>query len=70
MKFPAFLRRESSQAAMRERQGQFEKLVADSLRALSQAFSKLADAVDAQRLSRAGYEKQEKFLERMDQKAK
>lgn len=55
---------------MRERQGQFEKLVADSLRALSQAFSKLADAVDAQRLSRAGYEKQEKFLERMDQKAK
>ncbi len=67
MKFPLF-RRETSKQAIRERQDQAEKMLADGLRALGQLCAKLADLVDAQRLERAGYAEQEKFLERLDKK--
>lgn len=66
MKFPALFRRESSMPARREAQDRAEKLVAESLRMLGQVCAKLADAVDAQRLSRAGFEEQGKYLERLD----
>lgn len=65
MKFPLF-RRERSNAAMKERQDQAERLVAESFRLLGQVFSKLADAIEAQRLGRSGYPEQEQYLERVD----
>jgi hypothetical protein len=68
MKFPLIFKRENSSAAARARQDKAEKLVAESLRVLGQVFSKLADAVDAQRLTRAGYAEQEKFLKRTESK--
>ena len=43
-----------------------ERLLADSLRLLGQFCAKLADAVEAQRLARAGYRQQDEFLERTD----
>ncbi|MHB8873112.1 MAG: hypothetical protein ACYC8T_05440 [Myxococcaceae bacterium] len=68
MKFPLFSKSEKSTAAARVRQERFEKAISDSLRMLGQVCTKLADAVEAQRLSRAGYTEQEKFLERTDRK--
>ncbi|MFZ5472122.1 MAG: hypothetical protein ACOZIN_22045 [Myxococcota bacterium] len=67
MKFPLFFARERSEAAASERRNHAEKLLAESLRLLGQVCQKLADAVDAQRLSRSGYEKQDKYLERVDE---
>lgn len=63
MRFPLF-KKENSSAAQRERQDQMEKLLADGLRTLSSVLTKLADLVEKQRLSRAGFEKPDKFLER------
>ena len=68
MKFPLLFRKEGTSAAALARQDQAEKLISESLRLLGQVFTKLADAVEAQRLSRAGYEEQEKYLERTEQK--
>ncbi len=70
MKFPLLFSRERSTAAAQARQAQAEKLLAESLRMLGQIFSKLADAVEAQRLERAGYERQEKYLERTETQKK
>jgi hypothetical protein len=65
MKFPLFSRRPDSISA-HSAQDRAEKLLADSLRLLSQFCSKLADAVEAQRLARSGYSRQGEFLERTD----
>jgi hypothetical protein len=77
MKFPALsslrrslLRRDTSKEALQQRSDQMEKLLAESLRMMGQLFGKLADVVEQQRLNRAGYEEQEKFLERLDEKKK
>lgn len=70
MKFPMIFRRESSKAAVRARQEQAEKVLAEALRTLGQVFSKLADVVEAQRLQRQGYAEQERFLERLDSRKK
>ncbi len=70
MKFPLFFKRQSTSVASKNRQDQAEKLFAESLRMMGQVFGKLADVVEAQRLNRAGYEDQEKFLERTDKKEK
>ncbi len=67
MKFPVLFKREKSSAAVRQRQDEAEKLFAQSLRVLGRVLSKLADTVDSQRLSRAGYAKQERFLQRTEQ---
>jgi hypothetical protein len=66
MKFPLFFQRDRSPAAQRDRQEHAEKLIAESLRLLGQICGKLADAVDAQRLTRAGYEEPGKFLKRTE----
>ena len=47
-------------------QDQVEKLLAESLRLLSQTASKVADLIEAQRLQRAGYESQNVLLRRLD----
>lgn len=49
-------------------QDQAEKLLADSFRTLGEVCGRLADFIDRQRLSKAGFETQGKFLERLDRK--
>ena len=68
MWFSALFKRESSDAARRERVEELERAVTQSLRTLAGAFTQLANAIEQRRLSRAGYEKQERFLERTDTK--
>lgn len=70
MKLPDLFRRERSSVAAKEAQDRAEKLLAESFRLLSQVCTKMADLIETQRLQRAGYEPQEKYLERMDQKHK
>lgn len=65
MKFPLFFRRSDS-VASRAAQEQAEKLLADGLRFVGQLCERMADLVEAQRLSRAGYTHQGEFLERTD----
>jgi hypothetical protein len=65
MRWP-FARKESSDAARRERLDEIERGVTQSLRSLATAFTQLANAIEQRRLSRAGYEKQERFLQRTD----
>lgn len=43
-----------------------EKVMVEALRTLSQVCVKVADVIEAQRLTRQGYEGQGKFLERLD----
>jgi len=67
MKWPGFLKRkETTDAAKRERREEVERAVTGSLRALATAFTQLANAIEQRRLSRAGYEPQERFLQRTD----
>lgn len=60
-----FFRKENSSAARREREEQIEKALANGLRVLSDLFKKSAEVIEARRLERGGYEKQEKYLERV-----
>lgn len=60
-----FFRKENSSAARREREEKLEKALADGLRVLSDLFKKSAELIEARRLERSGYEKQEKYLERV-----
>ena len=65
MKFPLFSEAKSA-SAIRNSEDRAERLLAEGLRLLSQFCSKMADYIEAQRLARAGYEKQGKFLERLE----
>ncbi len=65
MKFPLLFRR-FDKLGTNAAQDRAEKLLAESLRLLGQFCSKMADAVEAQRLARAGYSDQGEFLERTD----
>ena len=65
MKLRALFRR-SGDALTHAREEQAEKLLAEGFRALGQVCGRIADFLEAQRLSRAGYEDQGKFLERLD----
>ncbi len=66
MWFTALFRRETSDAARRERMEEVERQVTQSLRSIAGAFTSLANMIEQRRLQRAGYEKQERFLERTD----
>lgn len=59
-----FFRKENSSVARREREEQIEKALAQGFRALAEILKKSAELIEARRLERGGYEKQEKFLER------
>jgi hypothetical protein len=67
MKLKDLLRR-PSETLSRSGQDQAEKLLVESFRTLSQVCTRLADFIDSQRLERAGFEGQGKFLERLDRK--
>jgi hypothetical protein len=58
--------KESSTAARRERLEAMERVLSSTLRQLALTFTQVADAVEKRRLTRAGYEPQERFLERTD----
>lgn len=64
-----FFRKENSSVARREREEQLERALVKGFRSLSDLLKKAADLIEAQRLERGGYEKQEKFLERTERDA-
>lgn len=64
MRLPALFRKRTE--VQRQAQDRAEKALAEALRMAGQLCAKLADYVDTQRLSRAGYEDQGKYLERLD----
>ncbi|HEY0882668.1 MAG TPA: hypothetical protein VGD87_14100 [Archangium sp.] len=59
-----FFRKENSSVAQREREERIERAVIDGFRTLADFLKIAADSIEAKRLERRGYEKQEKFLER------
>lgn len=59
-----FFRKENSSPARREREEKVERALVEGFRRLSELLKKAADGLEARRLERGGYDKQEKFLER------
>lgn len=59
----------SSKVLAREGEDRTDKLVVEALRLMSQVFTKLADAVESERLARQGFKDQERFVERTDPNA-
>lgn len=59
-----FFRKEKSTAAQREREEKIERALASGFRYFADILQKSADLIEARRLERGGYEKQEKFLDR------
>lgn len=57
-------RTENSSAAAREREEKVERALVTGFRFFADLLKKSADIIEARRLERGGYEKQEKFLER------
>jgi hypothetical protein len=60
----SLFRKDTSDAAQRERADRLERSIADGFRRLSQLFTKAAELIESRRLERNGYVKPEKFLER------
>jgi hypothetical protein len=61
-------RRENSSAAQKEREERIERAVVEGFRTLADFLKVAADAIEAKRLEKRGFDKQEKFLERSDRK--
>lgn len=70
MRLPLLFRRENSSAARRERQAQLERALTEGLRKLSEVLKTTADLIEARRLEKRGYEQQDRFLERTDDKGR
>lgn len=66
MRFPALFQKDRSPVVSADAQDRAEKLLAETFRLLGQVCGKMADLIETQRLQRAGYEKQERYLERLD----
>ena len=66
MKLPLLFRAKNRQAISPVVEDRAEKLLADGLRLLGRFCGKMADYIEAERLTRAGYEKQGTYLERLD----
>ncbi len=67
MKFPTlFKKSEHAVTRGKDAQDRAEKLLVESFRLLGQVCGKMADFIEAQRLARAGFETQGKYLERLD----
>jgi len=69
VKFPSLMRVRDRLLAPLEHQDQAERLLVETFRTLSSLCSRLADVVESQRLTRAGYRGQGRFLERLDRAA-
>lgn len=59
-----FFSKENSSVARREREEQIQRALVQGFRSLSDILKKAADLIEAERLQKRGYEKQETFLER------
>ena len=70
VKFPSLLRVRERLMAPLGQTDQAERLVVETFRTLSTLCSRLADLVESQRLNRAGYDRQDRFLERLDRGAR
>ncbi|WP_338869821.1 hypothetical protein [Myxococcus stipitatus] len=66
MKLPGLFRKERTTIAPADAQDHAEKLLAESLRLLGQVCTKVADAIESQRLSRQGYQ-HNTYLRRTDE---
>lgn len=66
MKLPLPFRDRSTSKVVHAAEDRTEKLLAEGFRLLGQFCAKMAELIEAQRLSRAGYGQQDKFLERLD----
>lgn len=66
MKLPLLFRRDRTVIKRADAQDQAEKILAESLRLLSQVCTKVADLIETQRLERSGYS-QNTYLRRLDQ---
>jgi hypothetical protein len=66
VKFPSLLRVRERLLAPLGQTDQAERLLVETFRTLSTLCSRLADRVESQRLTRAGYRDQGRFLERLD----
>ena len=69
MKFPLFSKKGGALASRNDPQAEMERLLAQAFRTLGQLMSKMADVIDHGRLERQGYRGQERFLERVDERA-
>ena len=70
MKFPSLLRVRERLLAPLGHTDQAERLLVETFRTLSTLCTRLADMVESQRLTRAGYHDQGRFLERLDRPAR
>jgi hypothetical protein len=66
VKFPSLLRVRERLLAPLGQTDQAERLLVETFRTLSTLCTRLADMVESQRLTRAGYRDQGRFLERLD----
>ncbi|RKH12418.1 hypothetical protein D7Y13_18940 [Corallococcus praedator] len=66
MKLPLLFRRDRPTIPSANAQDHAERVIAESLRVLGQVCTKVADAIEAQRLERNGYA-HNSYLRRMDQ---
>lgn len=66
MKLPLLFRRDRTVIKRADAQDQVEKVLAESLRLLSQVCTKVADLIETQRLERAGYSQSDTYLRRLD----
>ena len=69
VKFPSLLRVRDRFLAPLGQTEQAERLLVETFRTLSTLCNRLADMVESQRLTRAGYRDQGRFLERLDRGA-
>ena len=65
MKLTQLFRRDRTVIKRADAQDQAQKVLAESLRLMSQVCTKVADLIEAQRLERAGYS-QNTYLRRLD----
>lgn len=66
MRLPALFQKDRSVQAVKDAQDRTDKILVETFRLLGQVCGKMADLIEAQRLSRNGFEKQERYLERID----
>jgi hypothetical protein len=69
VKFPSLMRVRDRLLAPLEHQDEAERLLVETFRTLSSLCTRLADVVESQRLNRAGFRGQGRFLERLDRNA-
>ena len=69
MKFPSLIRVRERLLAPLGHTDQAERLLVETFRTLGTLCTRLADMVESQRLTRAGYRDQGRFLERLDRRS-